>query len=94
VIVVLQSCSTKYAKDVLQGWFSEDKPASLETHRLSLFEYEDKLMGAWAGKMIGVGFAQGQDFQAKGTMLEVDLLAAWQPSAWKPRSKEAISTCR
>lgn len=72
------SCSTfQNMKDQLTEWFGEDE-RSLETRRLSMSEYEDKLRGAWAGKMIGVSYGAPYEFRYNG-VIQDDPIRAWRP---------------
>ncbi|MGC9327324.1 MAG: ADP-ribosylglycohydrolase family protein [Candidatus Hinthialibacter sp.] len=79
LILFCTSCGTKHMRETFQEWFGDDTPKKLETQRLSLFEYEDKLYGAWAGKMIGVSYGAPYEFKYLGEIMEEDVIRPWQP---------------
>ncbi len=79
IFLLLSSCGVKQVKDKIAGWIGDDTPKSLETSRLSFFEYEDKLMGAWAGKMIGVSYSAPYEFKYLGQMMDEGLIREWSP---------------
>lgn len=79
LLLVCTSCGVKQFKETVKGWFGDETPKRLETRRLSLFEYEDKLMGAWAGKMIGVSYAAPYEFQYLGKIMEEGVIRPWKP---------------
>ena len=72
------SCgATEEISDTFRSWF-KNKETELLTRRLSLVEYEDKLRGAWAGKMIGVSYAAPYEFKYLGQIME-DPIRDWRP---------------
>ncbi len=75
---ILCSCTTfDSVQDKLSQWFEEDD-GLLDTRLLSVFEYEDKLRGAWAGKMIGVSYGAPYEFKYQGE-IQADPIRNWQP---------------
>lgn len=72
------SCGVNDLKKTLKGWFGDTTPKKLVTSRLSLFEYEDKVFGAWAGKMIGVSYAAPYEFQYLGKIMEEGVIRPWK----------------
>lgn len=72
------SCSTfQDVKDRLSEWFG-DEDRELQTRRISITEFEDKLRGAWAGKMIGVSYGAPYEFQYNG-VIQDEPIRVWQP---------------
>ncbi len=70
--------TTQKVTESVKNLFSDNTPEKLETRRLSIFEYEDKLLGAWAGKMIGVSVAAPYEFRFQGEVME-EPMRLWQP---------------
>lgn len=79
VTMACASCGVNQMKDTIKGWFGDEKPKKLITSRLSLFEYEDKIFGAWAGKMIGVSYAAPYEFLYQGKIMEEGVIRSWDP---------------
>ncbi|MEW6237496.1 MAG: ADP-ribosylglycohydrolase family protein [Candidatus Omnitrophota bacterium] len=68
--VSLISCGAgKQIKEKLSSLFQDEKKAPA-THRLSFTIYEEKLRGAWAGKMIGASYGDPYDHQFQGQIME------------------------
>lgn len=68
-------------------WLGAGDTRELVTRRLSMFEYEDKMRGAWAGAMIGAGFGAPYAGGAFGERLEASL-RPWRPE----RAAEALES--
>ena len=47
---------------------------------LSRDEVYDKLLGGWAGQMIGVGWGGPTEFKVKGRIMEESEVPVWKPS--------------
>ncbi|HOJ61561.1 MAG TPA: ADP-ribosylglycohydrolase family protein [bacterium] len=73
------ACATgKKVTDSVKKIFRDDKPEKLETRRLSIFEYEDILLGAWAGKMIGASVGAPYTNRFYGQVME-EPMRSWRP---------------
>jgi len=75
LILGLVSCSGKQIKETISSLFQDEKKAP-DTHRLSFTIYEEKLRGAWAGKMIGASCGNPYDNQFHGQIME-DPIRPW-----------------
>ena len=77
--LLFHGCSTvEDAAETLKDWLGAEEKGKLETRRLSAFEFEDRLRGAWAGKMIGVSFGAPYEFRYLGKIQE-DPIRPWRP---------------
>jgi len=74
---MMMACSSqnRFTK-TFQKWFSDTKPKTLFTRRLSLFDHDGKLRGAWAGKMIGASYAAPYSFRYHGKIMD-DPIRPW-----------------
>lgn len=77
--LILSSCGlgdkVKQAAGLIFDLDDEKKP---QLYRLSMQNYEDKVRGAWAGKMIGLSFASPYELVNKGEILDFPL-KSWNP---------------
>lgn len=74
ILLTLQGCMGGSLGDLFK-----DDPKQLYTSRLSSTMYESKLRGAWAGKMIGLSFAQPYTFEYQGQIMDGSV-RSWRPN--------------
>ena len=77
-LLLLQGCGTNPVTDTVKSWFKDKTAKNVQTRKISAFEYEDKLMGAWGGKMIGVSYGAPYEFRSAGKIMD-DPIRAWKP---------------
>jgi hypothetical protein len=76
VSLFLTGCGTDTYKNTIGKWFSGDEEPKLRLRRLSLYDFEDKLFGGWAGQFIGVSYATPYKFKYQGEIME-DPIRMW-----------------